>query len=92
MDELDTHTCILEPEHPSKAHIHRRILLATHLSVVLHVNPHRPCSLPEPLQFLGPDNSESYASYEKVQPVRRVLLCRGERTQKDGLEELSKME
>ncbi|XP_064403065.1 E3 ubiquitin-protein ligase FANCL-like [Halichondria panicea] len=56
MEELDAQTCILEPEHPSRAHTHRRILIDTHLSLVLTVNPLKPLILPEPLQFLGPDN------------------------------------
>ncbi len=30
----------------------------THLSLVMNVNPLRPLSLPEPLEFLGPDHSK----------------------------------
>jgi hypothetical protein len=36
MDEIDTHTCVLEPENPKRSDTKRRIVVAKHVSLQVH--------------------------------------------------------
>lgn len=57
-EDIDSHTCVLEPERPTKAHIIRRIAISKHVSLHLEINPYSPRSVPE-CRFLGSDTAIS---------------------------------
>ncbi|TYZ57136.1 hypothetical protein PybrP1_002768 [[Pythium] brassicae (nom. inval.)] len=54
LDDLDAHTCVLEPQRPTRATGRRRVALAKHMSVQLEVHPSRPRAICE-LSFFGND-------------------------------------
>jgi len=52
-DEVDAQCWVQEPEHPSRAHRHRRVVVAKHCSITVEVtHPHKPRQLPKH-RFLG---------------------------------------
>lgn len=64
MEDLDKKFWIMEPEHPSRANIFRRIALGGHRSLSLTVDPSAPRSIPE-CRFFGSDMA--------VAPLRKKL-------------------
>ncbi|CAM9302852.1 unnamed protein product [Phaeothamnion confervicola] len=55
LDDLDAHTWVLEPERPTRAHVHRRVAVAPHCSVMLRLDPLAPRAVPE-IRFLGAES------------------------------------
>lgn len=54
LDDLDQHTCVLEPQRPTRATGRRRVALETHVSVQLEIDPKAPTAVCE-LSFFGSD-------------------------------------
>ncbi|KAK4535085.1 hypothetical protein CDCA_CDCA03G1110 [Cyanidium caldarium] len=46
LDDVDQHSCVLEPERPTYATCIRRIALGRHCSLYIEVDPHNPRSVP----------------------------------------------
>lgn len=65
MHDLDTHTHILEPPHPTTGDTYRRLLLDTHTSLRLDLNPHAPLKAFPECRFLG--------SEAAITPYKRLL-------------------
>eukprot|EP01104_Vermistella_antarctica_P017065 TRINITY_DN5978_c0_g1_i1.p1 TRINITY_DN5978_c0_g1~~TRINITY_DN5978_c0_g1_i1.p1 ORF type:complete len:381 (-),score=68.52 TRINITY_DN5978_c0_g1_i1:301-1443(-) len=56
MDDIDKHTCVIEPEHPTRDGVMRRIALGPHCSLQFKVvDPLSPTTFPE-CHFLGADS------------------------------------
>ncbi|KAJ7380003.1 hypothetical protein OS493_012765 [Desmophyllum pertusum] len=55
LDEIDSNTWVLEPDHPSRSCTNRRIALGNNASIQIDVNPANPRLLPE-CRFMGADN------------------------------------
>ncbi|CAM9213024.1 unnamed protein product [Chrysoparadoxa australica] len=55
LDDLDSHTCVLEPEVSSRGCCYRRIAVVAHCSITVHLSHDAPRALPE-LRFLGADS------------------------------------
>lgn len=53
LDALDAATCVLEPQHPTRATGRRRLALERHASVQIEVNPAHPRALLSELSFFG---------------------------------------
>jgi len=56
LEDLDEHTWVLEPEHPSRSSTSRRLALGSRCSIHVIIDPNRPRALPE-CHFLGPDKN-----------------------------------
>ncbi len=69
LDDLDRNTWVLEPENPSRSSCMRRIAVAPHCSVQLHVAPLTPLRVPQ-LRFLGADKA--------VQPLVSAFNARAQ--------------
>ena len=54
MDELDRHTCVIEPSGPTRSCAFRRIVLQKHVSMSITLDPSAPEALPE-VTFMGSD-------------------------------------
>lgn len=54
LDDLDAHCTILEPEHPLRSHLHRRIALSAATSLLLTLSPTTPLRTVPDTRFLGP--------------------------------------
>eukprot|EP01132_Coremiostelium_polycephalum_P002832 gene2832-3518_t len=65
MDEIDSNTWVLEPEHPKRSSTYRRIALENHCSLCIQVNPTSPRAFPEDCRFLGSDKN--------IQPLKNNL-------------------
>lgn len=55
LDEVDSNTWVLEPDHPSRSCTSRRIALGNNASLHIDLNPANPRLLPE-CRFMGADN------------------------------------
>lgn len=55
LDEIDSNTWVLEPEHPSRSCTSRRIALGNNAFIHIDLNPANPRLLPE-CRFMGADN------------------------------------
>ena len=55
LDEIDSNTWVLEPEHPLRSCTNRRIALGNNASIHVDLNPANPRLLPE-CRFMGADN------------------------------------
>eukprot|EP01127_Copromyxa_protea_P018335 TRINITY_DN5748_c0_g1_i1.p1 TRINITY_DN5748_c0_g1~~TRINITY_DN5748_c0_g1_i1.p1 ORF type:complete len:168 (-),score=26.14 TRINITY_DN5748_c0_g1_i1:123-626(-) len=64
MDEIDSKTCVLEPENPKRSDTKRRIVVGKHVSLQIVVNPLSPHAVPE-CRFLGADSA--------IQPLKYKL-------------------
>lgn len=81
-DDIDSHTCVLEPERPTKAHVIRRISISKHVSLHLEINPFSPRSVPE-CRFLG---SDSAISTVKSKLNKNLHLWDSNKTIRENLE------
>ncbi|POM59566.1 E3 ubiquitin-protein ligase FANCL-like [Phytophthora palmivora] len=57
LDALDATTCVLEPQHPSRATGRRRLALDRHASVQFEVDPAQPTAMLRELSFFGNEAS-----------------------------------
>ena len=64
LDDLDAHTWVLEPKHPTREAVTRRLAIGSHCSLQLELHRGSPTALPL-LQFLGADRI--------TEPLRRAL-------------------
>lgn len=55
VDELDQNCWVLEPEHPTKADVARRIAVGSNTSLYIKINPRHPRMLPE-CRLMGADS------------------------------------
>lgn len=55
LDDIDQHTWVIEPEHPTRAATIRRLAIGNHCSIQIDVDPRAPHAVPG-LSFLGADN------------------------------------
>lgn len=55
-DELDSKTCIIEPENPKKSETFRRIAISKFVSLHIQIDPKSPRTIPE-CRFLGADSA-----------------------------------
>ncbi|PXF44395.1 E3 ubiquitin-protein ligase FANCL [Gracilariopsis chorda] len=57
MEDFDSNTCILEPEHPTWRDTYRRVCIGKHCSVRIEVDPRAPISGFPECRFLGSENA-----------------------------------
>lgn len=82
LDDLDAHTWVLEPQHPTRDCAVRRLAIGQHCSLQLGLHVSSPASLPT-LQFLGAE--KSLVGYRSALNAR-LALWRPERSVRLNLE------
>ena len=79
LDDIDTHTCVLEPKNPSRDALGRRIALGSHCSLQLTLHAAAPAALPQlhllgAERLLGPMRRAMNANLGKWDPERSVRI------------------
>mmetsp|Transcript_1833 Transcript_1833/g.2568 ORF Transcript_1833/g.2568 Transcript_1833/m.2568 type:complete len:426 (+) Transcript_1833:180-1457(+) len=84
VEDIDQHTCVLEPLNASRSCTTRRIVLQRHCSVQLEIDPHRPMGLCE-IRFLG---SEEFTGALMQKLNRNATKWRADQLPRKNLEDL----
>jgi E3 ubiquitin-protein ligase FANCL len=84
VEDIDTNTWILEPEHPSYSSTTRRIALGNHCSLQIHIDPNNSKNIPE-CYFLG---SDSIISQLRDNFNKNLFFWNNQKTLRENLENI----